>query len=145
MQFTRQQLLMAAIAVLAVVALALLIAIVRRRRAKTPSEETSEGFQTGAEEYSLYFFRANWCGYCKQFKPIWDDFVDECNNSDSFKNVAIVELDVDEESSKELLKKYDVKGFPHVVLVHNARDERMVFDRERSKEQLMKFMKEKTM
>jgi thioredoxin-related protein len=71
--------------------------------------------------------------------------VDECNNSDSFKNVAIVELDVDEESSKELLKKYDVKGFPHVVLVHNARDERMVFDRERSKEQLMKFMKEKTM
>lgn len=112
------------------------IVIYLRRRSKEVSEES---FVTGTDGNTIYFFRANWCGHCQRFKPTWDSFVDRCNKSDEHQNLEIVELDVDKEESKPLLQKYNVRGFPTVILVDSKGDVKH-FQDERTEEALMKFV-----
>jgi thiol-disulfide isomerase/thioredoxin len=88
----------------------------------------------------LYFFRAEWCGHCQRFKPVWDEFVHDAMTSSEFPNVEIVELDIDKEESKPLMKKHGVQGFPHVVLAEESRPD-IVFHDARTKEALQQFLR----
>lgn len=91
----------------------------------------------------LYFFRAEWCGHCQRFKPVWDEFVHDAMTSSEFSNVEIVELDIDKEESKPLMKKHGVQGFPHVVLTGESQAD-VVFHDARTKEALQQFLRNNT-
>jgi thiol:disulfide interchange protein len=90
----------------------------------------------------MYFFRANWCGHCQRFKPTWDKFVDTCTSSEEHQNTEIVELDVDQPETKPLLEKYNVTGFPTIIMVNHNTQQKRVFQDERTEEALLKFMKQ---
>jgi thiol-disulfide isomerase/thioredoxin len=98
-----------------------------------------EHFGSGAKK-TLYFFRAEWCGHCQRFKPVWDDFVHDAMTSNDFPNIEIVELDIDKEESKPLVQKHNVHGFPHVVLAEEGNSD-VVFNEARTKEALKQFCK----
>lgn len=90
----------------------------------------------------LIFFKANWCGHCQRFKPVWDDVVNECNKQDKYSHVRMTELDIDSDAAKPLMQKHNVRGFPHVVLVGEESKDDKVFQRNRTKEELLAFLDE---
>ena len=100
--------------------------------------KTSESFTENSTK-TLIFFKANWCGHCNRFKPVWDEFVSECQQKNE--QTKLLELDIDNEESKPLMEKHNVRGFPHVVLVEDNHDD-IVFTKNRTKEDLLTFLNE---
>jgi len=111
---------------------------------KTKSSSPTEEFSN--DKLSLYFFKADWCGHCQRFKPVWDEVVEHCNskNSDKYSRVDLVELNIDDEASKPLMQKHGVRGFPHVVLTDStdSTEKDVVFNKNRTKEDLIAFIEE---
>jgi thiol-disulfide isomerase/thioredoxin len=89
------------ICVLLVVLLCLVIYYVR---------QNSEGFQN--EQCTVYAFVADWCPHCKTAKPVINNLK---NNAPSNVNVEIV--NEKDSNSRELMKKFNVKGFPTILLL----------------------------
>lgn len=67
---------------------------------------------------------ASWCGYCKKFKPDYQEFANKMKGSNVF--VAAIQDDGERETEKRLMKKIktikpDFRGFPDIVLYKNGR------------------------
>ena len=90
-----------------------------------------EMFSGGAK---LYFFYADWCGYCKKFKPEWAKLKAEPNLG-----VQLEEVDCSNEAPA-LAKEYDVKGFPTLILVHSSN--KVTYEGERSANAIISFIKD---
>lgn len=62
----------------------------------------------------LILFKADWCGHCNNFKPVWNKIQNTLNNQ-----VNIKTYDADTSTHKSHFEKYNVQGFPTLILVHN--------------------------
>jgi len=84
---------------------------------------------------NLFFFYADWCDHCQKAKPIWNNI----KNDNSIKKFGINFVDVngDDEKNKQLIKYYNVKEYPTVILDKNQK--KYIFDANLSSETLMKF------
>ncbi|QOI90278.1 thioredoxin domain-containing protein R362 [Pyramimonas orientalis virus] len=103
------------------------------------SKKKTESFNGGDGTKVFMFFRADWCGHCKRFKPVWDEFKKECEVKHP--EVKLMELDVDQETSKPLMEKHNVRGFPHIVITDENKED-VVFNKNRTKEDLLMFVQE---
>lgn len=99
---------------------------------------TAESF-TDESAQTLLFFKANACTHCTRFKPVWDAFVEECKKNNV--KTALVEVDIEDEGTKPLIEKHKVRGFPHVVLVEENKED-VLFTNNRTKEDLLAFLRE---
>jgi thiol-disulfide isomerase/thioredoxin len=63
---------------------------------------------------TIYLFWASWCPHCVKFKPIFEDFEKQIKNN----NIKIIKVQCDEMTSeiKELLLKYNIEGFPAIII-----------------------------
>ena len=87
-------------------------------------------------EAKLYFFFAEWCGYCKKFKPEWEKLKAESNLG-----VQLEEVDcADSNNVPALAKEYNVGGFPTLILVNGGN--KVTYEGERTAEALVSFIKE---
>lgn len=62
----------------------------------------------------VYNFNTTWCGHSRSFQPIWDAFVKSLEKSN---NIQAIDVKCDNDMNSKLLKKYNVEGFPTVVIV----------------------------
>ena len=100
-----------------------------------------EGFESTCEELpsklnkdkQLVLFYANWCGHCKKMKPDWDSASQEVGNE------KMIKVDVGEGTpeQKKMMEKYDVQGFPTILVFENG--EYIAKHEERSKESFLDF------
>ena len=60
---------------------------------------------------SMIYFHMNGCGHCKKFSPIWDEF------SSNYKGGLKLQKYEREEAGEDMLKKYEIQGFPTILLV----------------------------
>lgn len=100
-----------------------------------------EGFETTCEELpsklnkdkQLVLFYANWCGHCKKMKPDWDTASQEVGNE------KMIKVDVGEGTpeQKKVMKKYDIQGFPTILVFENG--EYVAKHEERSKKSFLDF------
>ena len=67
-----------------------------------------EGFNNNPQ---LTFFYAEWCGHCKKMLPEWEDF--EKKYPSNCKKYESKEI------SDEMSKKYEINGYPTIVLIQN--------------------------
>ena len=67
------------------------------------------------KEPTIVFFGTEWCGYCKKFKPEWDNF------TKNFPKIKTLYIDAD--NKKEVAKKHQIKGFPTVKFLPNGIDD----------------------
>ena len=58
----------------------------------------------------LVYFHMTGCGHCKKFNPVWERFSQNYNG-----NLKLKKLERKE--AGDLLQKYEVKGFPTVLLI----------------------------
>jgi thiol-disulfide isomerase/thioredoxin len=60
-----------------------------------------------------YFFYAKWCGPCKRVKPVWENLkpVYLANG------ITCLDYDYDEESTKAIMEKLNVKTVPTLVVI----------------------------
>jgi thiol-disulfide isomerase/thioredoxin len=103
------------ICVLLVVLLVLVVYYVR---------QNNEGFEaSNSKRCNIYIFVADWCPHCKSAKPE----IAALNNSPP-DNAVVNVVNEKDENSRELMAKYNVKGFPTCV-VHPEGEEAVELDK----------------
>ena len=68
----------------------------------------SEGFKLTPTKAHYYYMDG--CGHCKDFSPVWDEFTRSYKGNVQFQKINMKDAEED-------LKKYDVEGFPTVVVI----------------------------
>ena len=96
--------------------LLLLVILLRNKRNNTSIELMNNN-------KSVMFFFAPWCGHCNSFKPTWNKFKTYLDNHD----IKYKEIDYEENSS--LCDKYNIQGFPTVLIDNNSNIEEYVGNR----------------
>ena len=79
----------------------------------------------------LVLFKAEWCGHCKNFKSTWDKLQSELKNE-----VEFVTYDADQH--KEIMTKYNIQGFPTLIL--NAGNKAIEYNGDRDINSLKEFI-----
>lgn len=85
----------------------------------------------GKPRNKLYLFKADWCGYCKMFKNTWKSLKKE--------NLDIELIEYDSEKDKKILMKYQIRGFPTILL--ERENEIVEYEGNRELEDLVNFIK----
>jgi thiol-disulfide isomerase/thioredoxin len=62
----------------------------------------------GQEKPQIYLFKADWCGHCKGFKPLWEKLQKEHSNKYEF-------ITVDADKNKKEISEWGIKGFPTII------------------------------
>lgn len=96
--------------------------------------EESSGNSGNIIPHKLLFFYTEWCGYCKQFKPEWEQIKRQFNQS-SF--VELIEINGD--TQKELVQSYNVPGFPTLIM-ETSSGEVIPFSGERNSNSVIEFV-----
>ena len=85
-----------------------------------------EGFEVESKELEdevksgtkLVLFYADWCGHCKKIKPVWDEASKEVNKSEN--QMIKVNCGEGTEKDKEIMKKYNIEGYPTIIVFKNG-------------------------
>jgi len=72
----------------------------------------TETFTSEKSKVKVFNFNTKWCGYSKQFQPIWDSFQKKCNSK---KNVEIIDVKCDDKKNENICNKYSVPGYPSIL------------------------------
>ena len=103
---------------------------------------SSDDNNSSAKSADILFFYADWCPHCKQAKPEWSKFKAEYQNklvSEYKLNLIDVNCTSELGESGQLIKTYDVEGFPTVKA--NSNGKIINFDAKVTKENLDLFVK----
>jgi thiol-disulfide isomerase/thioredoxin len=65
----------------------------------------------------VYNFNTEWCGFSKMFQPVWNTFSNSLKES---QNVVAIDVKCDNDSNAELCSRYNIEGYPSVVVVNDS-------------------------
>lgn len=95
-----------------------------------------EGFNDNMAKLKLFY--VDWCGYCKEFKPIFNGKLKELIESS---NIPVKLEEINCEKYKEIAKQYGVSSYPTLILeVNNVP---FKYENVREPEEIVKFIKNK--
>jgi len=89
----------------------------------------------GSKNVELYFFKADWCGHCKNFMPTWDSLIEDktLKNKIEFKKL-------DSEINKKEMIEWNISGYPTIILKKN--NKAIEYNGSRKIEDIKKFLQE---
>lgn len=88
--------------------------------------------QNDKSEKKIVYFYMEGCGHCEDFTPIWDNFK---------KTSPIPAYKIEATADDAMLKKYNISGFPTIVLLDGKNDLIKTLNGERTLESLNSFVK----
>lgn len=68
-----------------------------------------------SSEYVIVTVGAEWCGFCKKFKPVYDEVAQEHGKQYVFARVDVVE-------DTEFPKAYKISGFPTTLFMKDGQE-----------------------
>ncbi len=86
--------------------------------------------------YAMFY--TDWCGYCKQTHPAWEEVM---RNMNGYKGVQIVKINCEE--NPELAKKHNVASYPTIKLLKGGIedcDDVILYQGDRSAQDLATFL-----
>lgn len=98
-----------------------------------------EAFDANSKQKTFALFYAPWCGHCKRFMPVWDDF---WKNNKGSTDVTITKVNCDE--NKEFAKKAGITSYPTLMYYPEGFSNMgigQVFKGERTMPSLLNFLK----
>lgn len=75
----------------------------------------------------IAWFYVDWCNFCKKFAPTFDKLVKDKEIKDNF---AVAFINCDKPENTELMREYDVNGFPAVYLINNKNGDKKFINNE---------------
>jgi thiol-disulfide isomerase/thioredoxin len=75
-------------------------------------------FKNTSKNTIVYNFSATWCGHCKNFQPIWDEFSKSLN---CVNNIKAIDVKCDKPENEKLCNKFNIAGYPSVIIVSNKK------------------------
>lgn len=63
----------------------------------------------GKDGVEIFLFKADWCGHCKRFQPVWNTLKQNYGNKYTFTLY-------DSEKDKEEFKKWDIDSYPTIII-----------------------------
>ena len=101
-------------------------------------DQQKEHFYGGdVSNAKLKLFYADWCGHCKRFKPVFDG---ELKQLVSSSNIPVKLEAVDCDRNPQMASKYNVSGFPTLILEVNNKP--IEYQGQRKSENIIQFIKE---
>ena len=91
--------------------------------------------QSNQSKPDVYLFKAEWCGHCKNFKPEWKKIM-----ADNALSKKVNFITIDSEKNKNDIAKWQIKGFPTIILKKN--DKLIEYDNHRTFEGIKNFINE---
>ena len=92
-------------------------------------------------DLKIYNFNTKWCHWSKQFRPEWEKFIDTIKDikNPNF-NIKAIEVDCDDLKNKELINKYDIPGYPY-ILIESKDGKTYEYENKRTSDELLKTVK----
>ena len=90
------------------------------------------------KKHVLYYFSADWCGYCQKFNKTWNQLVKMHNKK---KQLQLKKVVIDEEN-EHLLHMYSIQSFPTLLLIKNDNERIFYQSDSREKEKINSFLRE---
>jgi thiol-disulfide isomerase/thioredoxin len=66
---------------------------------------------------TIYLFKADWCGHCKNFRDVWNEAAALYSKTHSDKINFLV---YDSKLNEQEMKEWEVKGFPTILIRENT-------------------------
>lgn len=97
------------------------------------------------DNYKVKLFYADWCGHCRNFKPIWEQFKNFLKENTSLRNTdnKIIKIVTEEYNDSNVmeLEIERVEGFPTIIIYKNNTEDRNIYTGDRSLSGLKKHFK----
>ena len=91
-----------------------------------------ENFENEKSKKLVYFYMKG-CSHCEKFSPIWDEFSN--NNKSSIKTYKL-----ERTLAGDKINKYEVKGFPTILLLGENNEKIKEYDGDRTVDSLTQFV-----
>lgn len=104
-------------------------------KVKVQEQMQVQQMQGGNSEKKLILFYTDWCGYSKQFLPIWDQLQKHIIDN----RIQIKMIKIDCEKDKKACSEFNIESYPTLKLVDNKKV--LSFNQDRSLENLITFIK----
>lgn len=78
-----------------------------------------------ADKPIITWFYVDWCGYCKRFAPTFDRLVKNKEIRDKY---AIAFVNCEDEKNADIIKEYEIQGFPTVFVVNPKTGKKEMLD-----------------
>ena len=62
----------------------------------------------------IYYFYAEWCQHCQQFKSEWNKFLKLINNNNN-----IIVTTINDCNKQGLCNKFNISSYPSIIIVNN--------------------------
>jgi len=106
-----------------------------------PKKEKKEKFTNS--KLKIYNFNTDWCRWSQIFQPEWQKFTEAVKNDSNLnKFVEAIDVKCNDTDNEKMCEKYNVPGYPYVVLDNNGKHE--PYNGERTVKALLSFVSLKT-
>lgn len=79
-----------------------------------PINSINDPYKIQNSSFTVYYFYSPKCGWCQKFTPIWNDIVNNLNNNNNIKFLAI---NAENTNNENLMFYHNVNKFPSIIVV----------------------------